>query len=55
MGRYTFRVEFSYNSEGDWNFINKRNLKIPLNSMVEQIGESEQDIWIKQMDQYIIR
>ena len=40
-------IEFSYNSEGDWNFINKRNLKIPLNSMVEQIGESEQDIWIK--------
>ena len=40
-------IEFSYDSEGDWNFINKRKLKIPLNAMIEQIGESDQDIWIK--------
>ena len=40
-------IEFSYDSEGDWNFINKRNLKIPFNDIIEQIGESKQDIWIK--------
>ncbi len=40
-------VEYSNNSEGDWNFINKRNLKIPFNAVIEQIGESDQDIWIR--------
>ena len=40
-------IEFSYDSEGEWIFINKRNLKIPFNAIIEQIGESDQDIWIK--------
>ena len=40
-------IEFSYDSEGEWIFINKRNLNIPPNAIIEQIGESDQDIWIR--------
>ena len=39
-------IEYSFNEEGDWRFINRESLTLPYGVKIERIGESSQDIWL---------
>jgi len=39
-------IEYSLNEEGDWRYINRDALQLPLGEVIYRIGESEQDIWL---------
>ncbi|MDP6338946.1 MAG: hypothetical protein QF842_01290 [Candidatus Marinimicrobia bacterium] len=39
-------VEFSFTEEGDWRFIDRYQLNLPLGIFVERIGESDNNVWL---------